>query len=162
MRTRLIGFGSIVILVLASACLSPAAGTPPVGAAAPQAAPEASGTVKVDPTAWQGVIDGQIAAFRKGDAATALSYAGASFRSTFSDPATFMMAIAGSGYAPIFTSVSDSFGKFQQPDPKSVLQEVDFIGPNQELFIAIYQLGLEADGWRVEGVQLAQAQGLGV
>jgi hypothetical protein len=159
---KLVVSGFVAVLLLAGVSPSVVMGTPIPDAPAQSTAIPLPTPEKVDPTAWQSVIDGQIQAFRKGDAKSALSYASATFRANFSDPSAFMVAIAGSGYAPIFTSVSDSFGKFQQPDSKSVVQEVDFVGPKQELFIAIYQLGLEADGWRVEGVQLSQSQSIGV
>ena len=108
------------------------------------------------------ILETSSEAFRVADAGKALSYAGAAFQTRFKDPMAFMTAIAGSGYAPIFTSISDSFGKYEQPDDKTVLQEVDFVGGDQKLFVAIYALSLEPGGWRVEGVQLAQTSGMGI
>ncbi len=72
------------------------------------------------------------------------------------------MSIANSGYTPIFTSVSQSFGKFAQPDPDSVVQVVNLVGAKQELYEAIYVLGREDGQWRVQGVQLAKLDGVGV
>jgi hypothetical protein len=115
-----------------------------------------------DPAAWQDVITGQIEAFRKADAKAAFGYAAAPFQKAFSDPAVFMMSIAQSGYLPILTSVSHSFGTYTQPDTSSVVQIVNLVGPKQELFEAIYFLGKEDGGWRVQGVQLSKQPGMGV
>jgi len=138
---------------------TPAPAAPPPASAAPSTAP---GDVVADPSVWQVVITGQIEAFRKGDATTALSFAGAVFKKNFSDPNVFMMSIASAGYTPIFTSVSHTFGKFTQPDPMTALQIVDLVGPKQELLEAIYMLQKEPDGWRVEGVELARTAGTAV
>jgi len=141
------------LAILLSVTLAPIA-----WADAPGVTPPTSDTpaapVAADPSPWQTVITGQIEAFRKGDGKTALSFAGAAFQKAFSDPNTFMISIAASGYAPIFTSVSHSFGKFSQPDATTAIQVVDLVGPKQETFEAIYVLTKETDGWRVEGVEL--------
>ena len=115
-----------------------------------------------DPSAWQAVVTGQIEAFRKGDAAAALGFAASGFRKMFSNPAVFMVSIAQSGYAPIMTSVSHSFGSFTQLDPDSVMQVVTIVGPRQEIYQAIYSLGREADGWRVQGVTLMKEDAVSV
>jgi len=112
--------------------------------------------------AWQAVVTGQINAFRVGDGAAALGFAGAGFKTRYSDPDAFVVDIARSGYAPIMTSVSHSFGKFDKIDEKTVMQVVKFVGPNQTFYEALYQLGLEADGWRVEGVALKQSADISV
>jgi len=153
---------SVAVLCCVSADSAFADGATTPAPSTPAAAPAAPGAVAVDPSVWQVVITGQIEAFRKGDGATALSFAGAIFKKNFSDPNLFMMSIAAAGYAPIFTSVSHTFGKFTQPDPLTALQVVDLVGPKQELFEAIYMLQKEADGWRVEGVELAETDGMAV
>ena len=149
--------------VLASAVgAGPALAAGPVaGEGAAPATPPAT-AAKVDPVAWQSVITGQIEAFRAGDAPKALSYAGAAFKKTFTDPVQFMQTIAQSGYSPIFVSVSHNFGAFTQIDASDVAQVVNFVGPKQELYQAIYVLGLEPDGWRVDGVQLMKTDGMAV
>jgi len=128
------------------------------------AAPANGGSAEIlpDPSAWQDVITGQIQAFHDGDATKALSYAGAAFQKTFTDPAVFMMSIAQSGYTPIMTSVSHSFGSYSQPDTNSAVQVVKLVGAKQDLFEAIYAMTKEAGGWRVQGVELMQMPGMGV
>lgn len=120
----------------------------------------------VAPTAtaepWQSVITNQIEAFRAKDAPGAFQWAGAGFQVAFPSPEAFFAAIVGSGYAPIMESRSHSFGKFQKLGDKSVLQEVKLLGNDQGLYEAFYVLAEEANGWRVQGVQLAKQPGVGI
>ncbi|MEO8759147.1 MAG: DUF4864 domain-containing protein [Devosia sp.] len=124
------------------------------------------GTVALadDPAAteWQAVIAGQIQAFRDHDAPAALSFASAEFHKTFPDPNDFFIAIINSGYTPIMTSRSQTFGPYQLVAPDKVLQEVKLTGNDQNIYEAVYQLSKEADGWRVHSVQLVKVPGLGV
>lgn len=111
---------------------------------------------------WQLVITSQVQAFRDRDAAEAMSYAAAPFHTRFSTPEEFFIVIMGSGYAPIMDSRSHSFGEFQMIDEKTVAQQVRFSGGDQKVYEAVYVLGREAAGWRVQGVQLAPTAALGV
>lgn len=111
---------------------------------------------------WQETITSQIQAFRDGDAPGALSYAGAGFQTAFQSPEAFFVTIMGSGYAPIGTSVSHSFGSFQRIDESNVAQQVRLVGPAQELYEAVYVLREEAAGWRVQGVQLVKTAAVGI
>jgi hypothetical protein len=111
---------------------------------------------------WQAAITGQVEAFRSGDAPGALSFAGAEFKQSFQDPNVFMQAIASWGYLPIMSSRSHSFGPYKMLTPDEVMQDVKFVGSDQLLYEAIYQLDREAEGWKVHGVQLVQTKGVGV
>jgi hypothetical protein len=111
---------------------------------------------------WQTVISAQISAFRAHDAAGALSYAAAPFHQTFTDPEAFYTMIMMGGYAPIATSRSHSFGKFNLLPDGQVLQEVFIVDEDQSLYGAIYSLGREEAGWRVQGVQMVKQEGMGV
>ena len=126
------------------------------------AAPAAAQDTAPAEAEWQAVITGQIQAFRDKDAPAALSFAGAEFKKNFTDPAQFFIAIMGSGYTPIMDSRSHTFGQFKLVTPEQVVQDVKFIGNDQSLYEAIYQLDKEADGWRVHGVQLMKQPGVGV
>jgi hypothetical protein len=116
-----------------------------------------------DPPAaeWQAVITGQVEAFRMHDGAGALSFAAASFKQSFPDPADFEKAIRDWGYAAIMDSRSHSFGPYQQVNENVVLQAVTFTGPDSVLYEAFYQLNREPEGWRVGGVQLVKTTGMG-
>lgn len=111
---------------------------------------------------WQETITGQIVAFRSGDPGGAFSYAGKAFHMGFPSAEAFFIAIMGSGYAPIMQSRSHSFGGHEQLDATTVAQVVRFVGQDQLIYEAIYVLGLEEEGWRVHGVQLGQASGVGI
>jgi hypothetical protein len=111
---------------------------------------------------WQSVITSQIEAFRAKDAAGAFQWAGAGFQVAFPSPEAFFLAIVGSGYAPIMESRSHSFGKFQKLGDKAVVQEVKFVGNDLGLYEAFYMLAEEANGWRVQGVQLVKQAGVGI
>ncbi|RYE86915.1 MAG: DUF4864 domain-containing protein [Hyphomicrobiales bacterium] len=112
--------------------------------------------------AWQKVITQQIQAFRDRDAKVALSFAGAAFQTRFSSPEEFFAVIMGSGYAPIMESQSHSFGLFQKIDDRTVAQLVRLVGVDQKLFEAVYVMGEEMVGWRVQGVRLAYSGGVGI
>jgi hypothetical protein len=111
---------------------------------------------------WQGAITGQIEAFRDADGAGALEFASSGFRVQFADPQMFYEAIRASGYEPIIDSRSHTFGEFEQVNETSVFQIVLFVGPDQGLYEAIYQMVEEPEGWRVEGVALRREQGVGI
>lgn len=110
---------------------------------------------------WQAVIKGQIAAFHAGDGAKALSFASAQFRDGFEDPQAFLSAVAAWGYAPILTSRSESYGKFTLVAPDEVVQSVTILGPDMVVYLALYDLQKEADGWRVRAVQMTKTGGMG-
>ena len=116
--------------------------------------------VTVEP--WQDVITSQIEAFRHKDAIGAMKWAGAGFQVAFPTPEAFFVAIIQSGYSAIMDSRSHSFGTFQKLGDKAVVQEVKFVGNDQKLYEAFYQLAEEPDGWRVQGVQLIKQNAIGV
>jgi hypothetical protein len=104
-------------------------------------------------TDWQMVITKQIEAFRSADGAAALSCAGESFRQAFKDPGDFYEYIANSDYAPIVKSSSHSFGEFKMGEgEETVLQIVNITGQDQRVYKTIYEMTLESDGWKVQGV----------
>jgi hypothetical protein len=125
-------------------------------------APVAAQETITGPDDWQATITGQVEAFRLHDAPGALSFAGQSFKEGFADPQVFLQAIVDWGYAPIVDSRSHSFGAYRLIGPDMVLQSVTFVGPDQSLYEAIYQLNLEDAGWRVGGVELIKTPGVGV
>lgn len=113
---------------------------------------------------WQATVTGQIEAFRAQDGAAALGFASAAFRTQFAgQPEAFYAAIIASGYQPIVASRSHDFGAFEQAADGAVLQVVRFVGENQSLYEALYQLVDEPDeGWRVQSVALRKEAGIGI
>jgi hypothetical protein len=118
--------------------------------------------IEPHPSAWQAVISGQIEAFRAGEDATALFYAGKFFRSAYTSPANFVRAIRLQGYEAIIESVGHTFGNYELVTDTSVLQIVDFQGGDLHVYRALYQLGLEDEGWRVQGVMLREMPGVNI
>lgn len=114
----------------------------------------------VPEAAWQAVVTGQIEAFRSGDGTAALGFAAQGFRDMYSDGDKFFSDIVAGGYGIIVQSRSHSFIDFSQPGEDLVLQVVRFIGPDLKLYRAMYQLGREADGWRVQAVTLRAEAGI--
>jgi len=114
-------------------------------------------------TPWQDAVTGQVEAMRAGDGAAALNYAGDAFQGQFrDDPQMFMVSIVALGYAPILASRSHSFGAFTEVSDTVVVQAVTFIGPDQALYEAVYQLSKEDESWRVQGVVLARQDGIAI
>jgi hypothetical protein len=111
---------------------------------------------------WQSVITNQIEAFRRGDAGAALGFAGAGFRTHYSDPAAFYADIKRMGYGPIVDSRGHSFGGFERVEDHAVLQIVTVQGPDQGLYEALYRMGEEDGGWRVQGVFMRKQAGVGI
>lgn len=115
-------------------------------------------------TPWQAAVSGQIEALRDGDAALALSFAGEGFRTQFEGkPQAFYEAILALGYTPIAASRSHGFGEFSRIGDDVVVQVVNFIGSDQTLYEAVYQLRDEGEGgWHVLGVVLTKSAGMAV
>jgi hypothetical protein len=119
---------------------------------------------QTEPAPWQATITGQVEAFRAGDGEAALTFAGEGFRTQFEgQPDAFYAAIMAAGYGAIAESRSHSFGEFNIVSDTAVVQVVNFVGRDQSLYSALYQLADEADeGWRVQGVALRKEAGLGI
>jgi hypothetical protein len=101
---------------------------------------------------WQTVISNQIEAFRLQDGAGALAVASAGFKAQFTDPQLFYETILAAGYGPILESRSHTFGEFQRIGADAAIQIVLIVGPEQDLYEAIYEMRNEVEGWRVFGV----------
>ncbi|MCP8883846.1 DUF4864 domain-containing protein [Devosia sp. XJ19-1] len=114
-------------------------------------------------TPWRETVTGQIEALRSGDGIAALGFAGAGFRAAYQDPQKFVDDVTRSGYGPIASSRSHSFGAFRAVAPGAVVQEVEFVDADGRVWEAIYQLADERDeGWRVQGVVLRSTAGIGI
>jgi hypothetical protein len=153
--TLLLGRGRALLIGLALIA-APAIGQDTM---APAPAPEVTAPAEM---AWQEIVSNQIQAFRDHNAPGAFMYAAAAFQTSYPSAEAFFVAIVNMGYAPIMESTSHSFGAFRMVDDTIVIQEVGFVGKDQERYGAIYQLGLEESGWRVQGVQLFRQQGIAI
>jgi uncharacterized protein DUF4864 len=107
-----------------------------------------------DRTAIAGVIERQMAAFAKDDAAAAFSFASPAIQHQFASPDNFMRMVE-SGYRAVYRPRSVSFRQARGIENR-VVQEVDIIGPDGNGVRAFYVMEREADGsWRIDGVSLA-------
>lgn len=122
----------------------------------------ASGAEKQADAPWQAVISNQIEAFRVQDGARALAVASAGFKEQFRDPQLFYETILAAGYGPIVESRSHTFGEFQRVGADAAIQVVLIVGPDQDLYEAIYEMRNEAGGWRVFGVALWREDGVAI
>ncbi|HUV32115.1 MAG TPA: DUF4864 domain-containing protein [Devosiaceae bacterium] len=114
------------------------------------------------PADWQLAISGQIEALRTGQDAVALYYAGRSFQRSLRNPAVFVEWVRNSGYGPIIDSTAHEFGTFDLVGEKAVVQVVRLSGKDLHSYEALYQLGLEAGGWRINGVVLREMPGMNI
>lgn len=141
------GLGALLVIVLGLAA---------AGAQDPPGADDAAHAL------WQAAVTGQIEAFRTGDDALALFFAGAAFKRALPNPQRFVRVIRRSGYGPIIDSVSHSFGAFEVVSADEVMQLVRIIGPDHRIYDALYRLGREAGGWKVHGVTLRDQAALAI
>jgi hypothetical protein len=123
--------------------------------AAPGAARAGNDTVSAaDRAAIRSVIERQIAAFAKDDAATAFSFASPAIQRQFGSPERFMRMVESS-YGAVCHPRSVDFRATRRGDG-TVIQEVDVIGPDGIGARAFYLMEHQPDGsWRINGVSLA-------
>jgi len=115
---------------------------------------QAGDIAAVDRAAITNVIERQMAAFAKDDAATAFSFASPAIQHQFGSPDTFMQMVE-SGYRAVYRPRSVSFREARRAADR-VIQEVDVIGPDGNGVRAFYIMERESDGsWRIDGVSLA-------
>jgi hypothetical protein len=122
--------------------------------AAPLRAEDAS-VPAADRTAIHVVIERQIEAFAKDDAAAAFAFASPTIQRKFGTPDDFM-AMVRSGYAAVYRPRSLSFGETRLVEGVTV-QQVDLIGPDGIGRHAFYLMEHESDGsWRINGVTMTK------
>jgi ketosteroid isomerase-like protein len=124
-----------------------------LGALAPAAA-EDSVLPAAERSAIKSVIEQQIAAFAKDDAAAAFSFASPMIQQQFGSPETFLRMVQD-GYRAVYRPRSLRFGEVRRTTT-GMVQEVDVIGPDGDGRRAFYLMEQQADGsWRINGVTLA-------
>ncbi len=101
------------------------------------------------------VIEQQIAAFAKDDAAAAFAFASPAIQQQFGTPDIFMQMVR-SGYAAVYRPRSVSFSETRLVEGVTV-QQVDVIGPDGVGAHTFYLMEREADGsWRINGVTMTR------
>jgi hypothetical protein len=103
----------------------------------------------------QTLIQGQIDAFLRNDAATAYSFAAPGIKALFPDKDAFF-AMVKKSYQPVYHPGNYAFGKSRAIDNGAVVyQEVLITGIDDKDWTAIYQIARQPDGtYKINGVQI--------
>ncbi|ADZ70652.1 DUF4864 domain-containing protein [Polymorphum gilvum] len=112
----------------------------------------------IDGAAFRRIVQDQMAAFRRNDAAGAYALATPGLQREFHTPEIFM-AMVRQGYMPVYRPKSVSFGRARMT-PHGPVQEVFVVGPDGEAWLALYSFARQDDGvWRISGCILRKDKG---
>ena len=126
----------------------------------PGTAQEASDLGAAERSAIRKVIESQLAAFQRDDAAGAFAFASPKIQEIFGDPATFM-AMVQAGYQPVYRPRRFAFQDLRELRGQPA-QEVFFVGPDGKEVLGIYVMDRQPDGrWRIDGVFLVKPEDSG-
>ncbi len=89
-----------------------------------------------DRAAIKGVIESQIAAFRRDDGPAAFAFAAPAIKRMFGTPENFMDMVRG-GYPQVYRPSSVGFGELLRAD-NALVQLVEIVGPDGLPVIAVY------------------------
>ena len=108
-----------------------------------------------DADAIRAVIEHQLAAFQRDDAAAAFSDASPGIQAKFGTPDTFMDMVR-TGYQPVYRPRETEFRELVA-GPEGLVQKVLFVGPDGRPVLAMYSMEREDDGnWRISGCVLLE------
>ena len=125
---------------------------------APVLAPAQTAVAPEDARAVREVIEAQLDAFRKDDAARAFSLASPGIRATFGTPENFMEMVRTS-YAVVYRPRSVAFEAPVAIDGQ-VVQPVRMTDAEGRAWLALYPMQRQPDGtWRTNGCQLWKLAG---
>lgn len=111
-----------------------------------------------DRAAVQGVIQQQIQAFLRDDAATAYSFASPGIKDMYPTDDQFMRMVQ-QGYPQVYRPRSHEFGELIAKDGH-LEQTVDIVDAAGEFWTALYTLALQADGtWKITGCYIVKKPG---
>ena len=106
--------------------------------------------------AIRSVIQDQLGAFTKDDAAGAFGYASPGIQRMFGTPEIFMDMVR-QGYPPVHRPKSFAFGALRQ-EPHGPVQEVIITDAAGTQWLALYSMELQPDGtWKISGCSLVKA-----
>jgi hypothetical protein len=111
-----------------------------------------------DGVTLRSLVEGQIAAFRSGDATTAYSYAAPKIRKMFPTPDRFMRMVER-GYPPVVAPRAVSFGRLRDT-ARGPVQEVYLTDAGGTDWLALYTFEQQGDGsWKISGCVLTKSPG---
>lgn len=108
----------------------------------------------------EGVIDAQIRAFLADDVATAFGFAAPGIRQVFRTPENFGRMVE-QGYPMVWRPAEVQYLE-QIPDGGRLFQKVLILDAQGRRHLLIYEMIPTGETWRIGGVQLLPAPGLGV
>jgi hypothetical protein len=118
----------------------------------------ADALARADARQVRAVVEAQLDAFARDDAARAFSYAAPSIRSMFGDAERFMAMVRRS-YPVVYRPASVAF-LVAEADGDEVVQPVHFTDAQGTLWLAVYHLERQPDGsWRISGCVVAPSSG---
>lgn len=132
-------------LALTGSAVAASPGEPPAAAVAPS-----------DAAVVRQIVDEQIAAFQRDDAAGAWKHVAPSLREKFGTAETFLWMVR-QGYRPVYAPRSYTFGPLERTADGLRLW-LDLVGPDGEKVQALYLFERQADGtWKTSGCLLFDA-----
>jgi hypothetical protein len=127
----------------------------------PNLAARANEISRADQSAFQQIINDQIAAFNADDGLRAYSHAAPVIKQLFPSPDIFMSMVK-QGYQPVYRQKSFSFGQILD-DMGRPAQEVTIVDMNGQTWTAIYSFERQANGtWKISGCRLVRVPGADV
>ena len=121
----------------------------------------ADGVSARDRAAIRLVIQTQLDAFRRDDAAAAFALAAPGLRQHFGDDPAIFLGMVRHGYQPVYRPRSTVFGSVSLTDGQ-VTQRLEVVGPDGGGHEALYLMEHESDGsWRIGGCVLTASTALG-
>lgn len=124
----------------------------------PGAAGAADVLARADARQVRAVVEAQLDAFARDDAARAFSYAAPSIQSMFGDAGRFMDMVRRS-YPVVYRPASVAF-LVPEADGDEVVQPVHFTDAQGMLWLALYHLERQPDrSWRISGCVVAPSSG---
>lgn len=128
-----------------------------LGLGAPAIAQDAQELSGADQDAIRKVIESQLDAFQRDDAAGAFAFASPTIKEMFGDPTTFMSMVR-TGYQPVYRPQRFEFLGLRVLEGQPT-QEVLFVDPEGSEVLGLYVMERQPDGsWRINGVYLVQPQ----
>ncbi len=107
------------------------------------------------------VIEQQIDAFKRDDAAGAYSFAAPGIQQIFPSAEIFMQMVR-QGYQPVYRPRSYEFDELTEIDGK-IVQPVRVVGPDGVPVTALYIMERQSDGsWKIGGCVLTREPGQGI
>jgi len=126
-------------------------------AAAAQSSGNSAGVAPADAAAIKSVIERQLAAFARDDAAAAFAFASPDIQALYGTPENFLAMVRRS-YQPVYRPRERQFEALVAGEEGPV-EKLLLVGPDGRVVLALYSMEREADGsWRISGCMLVEAE----